>query len=193
MPIKVGVTGGIGSGKSKVCSILEEMGYPVYYSDIASKHIVNTNKHIRTQLIELLGPEVYIGNELNKTFLATKLFNNDEIRESVNQIIHPIVREEFQKWVNTKEATIVFNEAAILIETGSYKLLDYIVLVIAPEELRIQRIMNRDSISKEDVLLRMEKQWSDEEKQKFADYIIHNDGTPLKEQIDSLIASIKNR
>ena len=193
MPIKVGVTGGIGSGKSKICSILEEMGYPVYYSDIESKRIVNTDKKIRTQLIELLGPEVYIGNELNKTFLATKLFNNDEIRESVNQIIHPIVREEFQKWANTKDAAIVFNEAAILIETGSYKLFDYIVLVVAPEELRIQRIIKRDNISKEDVLLRMEKQWSDEEKQKLADYIIHNDGTPLKEQIDNLIASIENR
>lgn len=193
MPIKVGITGGIGSGKSKVCKILEEMGYPVYYSDKESKRIVNTNIKIRNQLIELLGNEVYLGDELNKIFLATKLFNHDDIREKVNQIIHPVVREDFEVWANTKQSSIVFNEAAIMIETGSYKLLDYIVLVVSPEEIRIQRIIERDNISKDDVLLRMEKQWNDEEKKKYCDFIIDNDGTPLNQQIDNLLESIKKR
>ncbi|MCO5260071.1 MAG: dephospho-CoA kinase [Crocinitomicaceae bacterium] len=191
MPFKVGITGGIGSGKSKVCQLIEELGYPVYYSDVESKKIVNAHPKVRQQLIALLGEDVYLNNELNRPFLASKIFNNDFLREKVNQIIHPIVQFEFKKWLETQNNSIVFNEAAIMIEVGTYKELDFIVLVTAPEELKIKRVMERDGVTKEEVVLRMSKQLSDEEKIKYADFVIYNDGASLKEQIEELFKQIK--
>lgn len=193
MPIKVGITGGIGSGKSFVCQILEKMGYPVYYSDTESKRLTATNPAIKEGLIQLLGQEVFIENTLNKQFLASKLFQDDTIREQVNQLIHPIVRADFQQWANQQNGEIVFNEAAILIETGSYKTLDFTVLVTADKELRIQRTMKRDNISREDVLARMSKQWEDEEKMKLADFVIFNDERPLLVQIEEMIHNLSKK
>lgn len=192
MPIKVGITGGIGSGKSFVCQILEKMGYPVYYSDVESKRLTATSPKIKEGLIQLLGEEVFVENTLNKLFLASKLFQDDTIREKVNQLIHPIVRADFQEWANRQKSEIVFNEAAILIETGSYKTLDFTVLVTASKELRIQRTMKRDGISREDVLARMSKQWEDEEKIKLADFVVFNDDRPLLIQIEQLLSKIKS-
>lgn len=189
MPIKVGITGGIGSGKSFVCQILEKMGYPVYYSDTESKRLTATNPVIKEGLIQLLGQEVFIENTLNKAFLASKLFQDDTIREKVNQLIHPIVRADFQEWANLQKSEIVFNEAAILMETGSYKTLDFTVLVTADKELRIQRTMKRDNISREDVLARMSKQWDDDRKMKLADFVIYNDERPLMVQIEEMVDS----
>lgn len=193
MPIKVGITGGIGSGKSFVCQILEKMGYPVYYSDTESKRLTATNPVIKEGLIQLLGQEVFIENTLNKAFLASKLFQDDTIREQVNQLIHPIVRADFQEWANLQKSEIVFNEAAILMETGSYKTLDFTVLVTADKELRIQRTMKRDNISREDVLARMSKQWDDDRKMKLADFVIYNDERPLMVQIEEMVERIKEK
>lgn len=186
MPIKVGITGGIGSGKSYVCGILEKMGYPVYYSDNESKRLTVTNGTIRRGLIDLLGEEVYQGEELNKTFLASKVFQDDSTRENVNNIIHPVVRADFHAWAEKQASPFVFNEAAILIETGTYKTLDFTVLVTADKELRIQRTIRRDGSSKEEVLSRMAKQWEDEEKVKYADFVIYNDDRPLLVQLEKL-------
>lgn len=186
MPLKIGITGGIGSGKSYVCGILEKMGYPVYYSDSASKQLTSSNPDIRRGLIDLLGDEIFNGNELNKSLLASRIFSDDTIREQVNQIIHPVVRADFKQWADKQQTPFVFNEAAILIETGSYKTLDYTVLVTADKETRIQRTMQRDDSTREEVLARMAKQWDDEDKVRYADFIIYNDERPLLAQLEEL-------
>jgi dephospho-CoA kinase len=191
MAVKIGITGGIGSGKSYVCAILEKMGYPVYYSDLASKQLTVSHPEIRKGLITLLGEEVFQNNELNRPFLASKLFQDDFVRQQVNAIIHPVVRADFNNWSQKQTSPVVFNEAAILIETGSYKTLDFLVLVTADQELRIERTMNRDTISREEVLARMSKQWSDEEKMKYVDFVIYNDDRPLLTQLEKMIEEIQ--
>jgi dephospho-CoA kinase len=186
--MKVGITGGIGSGKSIVCKILEVMHFPVYYSDERSKDIVNTNPFVRQKLIKLMGENVYLNNQLNAPFLAKKIFEDDTIRLKVNEIIHPIVRQVFADWAETQNSSIIFNEAAILFETGAYQLMDATILVTAPLELKINRVIQRDRCSKEQVLERMSKQWDDEQKIPLADFVLINDDIqPLLNQIEILI------
>lgn len=192
MAFKVGITGGIGSGKSMICQLLEEKGFPIFYSDDESKKLVQTHPEIKKELIALLGQNVYVNNQLNKTFLAAQLFNDDHIREKVNQIIHPVVRKTFATWAENQTSPIVFNEAAILIETGTYKTLDFTVLVVAPKEVKIQRVMERDGVSEAEVEARMNKQWSDEQKIPLADFIIHNDGSALNHQLENLLEKINS-
>lgn len=185
---KIGLTGGIGSGKSMVGRILEAMNYPVFYSDIRSKELSNTDPEIRENLIRLVGTDVYLNGEINRPFLANKIFNNDSLREQVNAIIHPRVREYFQQWANNQDAPFVFNEAAILFETGAYKSMDLNVLVTAPEELKIKRVMDRDHVSHQQVIERMTKQMDDSTKLPLADFVLINDErTPLLAQIESLL------
>ena len=190
--MKVGITGGIGSGKSIVGKILEVMGFPVYYSDERSKEIVNTNSFVRQNLIKLMGENVYLNNQLNAPFLAKKIFEDDTIRLKVNEIIHPIVRQAFANWAEIQNSSIVFNEAAILFETGAYQLMDATVLVTAPLELKINRVRERDRCSKEQVLERISKQWNDEQKLPLADFVLINDDIqPLLIQIEDLIFQLK--
>ncbi len=189
--IRVGVTGGIGSGKSFVCRIIQKMGYPVYYSDQESKTIMDNDSNIKSELIELLGTEVYINNKINRQFLADRLFKSDQIRIKVNSIVHPKVRSYFDDWCKSQNSDIVFNEAAILFETQSYKQFDSIILVSAPESVKIQRIIGRDQMSLQEVKNRMEKQWSDEKKIPLANFIIKNDGSPLLSQIEDIINALK--
>ena len=190
--MKVGITGGIGSGKSIVGKILEVMRFPVYYSDERSKEIVNTNSFVRQNLIKLMGENVYLNNQLNAPFLAKKIFEDDTIRLKVNEIIHPIVRQAFADWAETQNSSIVFNEAAILFETGAYQLMDATVLVTAPLELKINRVRERDRCSKEHVLERISKQWNDEQKLPLADFVLINDDIqPLLIQIEDLIFQLK--
>jgi dephospho-CoA kinase len=139
-------------------------------------------------LISLFGEEVYEGNQLNAELIASKIFNDDELRTKVNELIHPTVRADFEKWVLNQHSALVFNEAAILFETGSYRNFDAIVLVCAPIELKIERVMNREKSSREAVLERMSKQWSDEDKMKLTDYSILNDNqTPILIQLETII------
>lgn len=189
--IKVGITGGIGSGKSYVCRIIESMGYPVYYSDLESKVIMDNDPEIRLKLISLLGTEAYINNRLNRKFLADQLFKSDEIRKKVNAIVHPKVRAYFDDWCTSQYCDIVFNEAAILFETQSYKQFNKTILVSAPEIVKIERIIMRDQLSLEEIKQRMSKQWTDEQKTPLADFVINNDGSPLLSQIEDIIQEIK--
>lgn len=188
---KVGITGGIGSGKSFICQVIEKMGFPVYYSDSESKKIIQTDPEIRLKLTALFGQEVFSNNSLNRTFLAEQIFKSDENRLKVNAIIHPKVRAHFKEWVDTQSSHIVFNEAAILFETGAYKNFDHVILVTAPEETRISRVMQRDNISIEEVELRISKQWSDEEKKGYTNLVIENDGRPILSQIEAIIEKIE--
>lgn len=188
---KIGITGGIGSGKTVVGRILEALHYPVYYSDERSKEIVDTDPVIRGELIKLLGTEVYLGDKLNRPFLAEKIFKDNSIRLKVNAIIHPQVRKAFAEWAENQKSELVFNEAAILFETGAYKLMDANILVSAPEEVKIHRVMLRDKIAKEVVLERMSNQWTDEQKIPMADFVIINDDVqPLLKQVENTIVKL---
>lgn len=176
MTIKVGITGGIGSGKSMVSRLLGIMGVPVYVSDVETKQLTATDTRIRRELIDLLGEEVYAGGVLNKTLLASYLFSAPEHARLVNGIIHPRVKDDFRQWVE-KHASfpVVGIESAILIEAGFADEVDVIVMVYAPEEIRLLRAMRRDASPRELVEKRIRSQMSDEEKRKSADYVIIND------------------
>lgn len=189
--LKIGLTGGIGSGKSTVGRILETMGFPVFYSDNQAKNISDTNPEIRQELIEVFGPEVYLDSGLNRPFLAEKIFGDENLRKKVNQIIHPRVREAFDRFSNQSKSPYVFNEAAILIETGASKNFDVMVLVTAPETVRINRVAARDNTSTDLIKQRMSKQWTDDQKRPYADFEIINDGEkPLLEQVEKLISEL---
>jgi dephospho-CoA kinase len=188
---KIGITGGIGSGKSFVANIIEKMGYPVYYSDLRSKELTNTHPIIRQGLIELVGENVYFEGELDKKILASAIFSNDEMRLKVNQLIHPIVRQDFEDWAKAQTSDLIFNEAAILFETGAYRNFDATVLIYAPVELRLKRVLKRDIITKEEVLVRINNQMNDEVKLKMTPYSILNDGErPILIQIETILEEI---
>ena len=189
---RIGLTGGIGSGKSFIANILEHMSFPVYYSDSRSKELTKSNPKIRMGLISLFGEEVYVEGELNcelnTQLVATKIFQNEELRQKVNQLIHPIVRKDFDDWATNQHSELVFNEAAILFETGAYKNFDATILVCAPMELKIKRVMNRENCSREHVLARMNKQWPDAEKMKFANYcVVNNNQLPVLAQLEVIM------
>jgi dephospho-CoA kinase len=187
--LKIGITGGIGSGKSYVCRLIEAKGYPVFYSDQVSKDLTKTDPEIRKSLIDLLGEQVYLGAELNRAWLAKAIFGNQEILANVNAIIHPKVRKAFDHFCKQATTPLVFNEAAILIETSAYQKFDGIVLVTAPEEVRITRVMRRDGVSREAVLERMDRQWTDAQKRPHANIEIINDGKcSVEKQVENMLA-----
>ena len=189
--LKVGITGGIGSGKSYVCSILEHLGFPVFYSDKSAKILIETNDSIKQELIHLFGNEIYKGNKLDKIRLSNLIFTDNLLLEKINSIIHPNVRECFNNWASFQKSNIVFNEAAILFETDIYKTFDYTVLITAPLDLKIERVMKRDYCKKEDVLTRMNNQWTDEQKSHLASFIISNDDKiSLISQVDNILKEL---
>lgn len=188
---KIGITGGIGAGKSMVGHVLEAMHFPVYYSDQESKKLVDSHPQIREDLQNLLGNEIYLDNTLNRVFLAEIIFKDAEIRQKVNAIIHPHVRLGFEKWATAQQSKLVFNEAAILFETGAYKMMDATILVTAPLEVKIQRVQSRDRITAEQVLERMSNQWTDDQKIPLTDFILVNDEVqPLVSQIEAVIEKL---
>jgi len=170
----VGVTGGIGSGKSIVCKVLEVLGYPVFYADAEAKRCMHEDKVLKAGIQELLGAEAYNGNETNNAFIAGKIFSDDALRVAMNALVHPAVYRAFDKWKSIQEAPFVFNESALLFETESYKRFDYTILVTADKDIRIRRVMERDGVTEAQVLARMEKQWSDEEKIPLSTAVIVN-------------------
>ena len=192
MAIKIGITGGIGSGKSVVSRLLEVMGIPVYISDTASKGLMISDVFIQQELQALLGKEVYAGGVLNKPLLASYLFGSADHARQVNGIVHPRVKADFRHWVRQHSAyPIVGIESAILVEAGFADEVDKVVMVYAPEEIRIARAVRRDASSREQIEKRIRSQMNDEEKRRYADFVIANDGaTPLIPQVLELIASL---
>jgi dephospho-CoA kinase len=176
---KIGLTGGIGSGKSIICNILKIMGYPVFNSDDQAKLLMTTNNAVIQQIKNLFGEEAYIEDTLNRPYLASKVFYDEKLKLALNKIVHPAVRAAFDEWAILQKKPLVFNEAAILYETGAYKTFDYTVLVAAPEEIRIARVTSRDKTTIEEVEQRMKNQWKDEVKIEMASYVINNDDTTL--------------
>lgn len=177
--LTVGLTGGIGSGKSTVAKIFETLGVPVFNSDVEAKKLLFSNKKI-IRLVKTEFPVAFENNQLNKTKLAQLVFNDTKALEKLNQIIHPEVKKVFLQWVEAnKVAPFVVKEAAILIETKLFKELDKLILVTAPTPIKIQRVIDRDGIAEQEVIQRMRNQLSDDEKIPFADFVITNDDETL--------------
>lgn len=155
------------------------MGYPVFYSDYESKVILNTDPSVRQKIIQLFGKEAYLENELNRIHIGNIVFKDPKLLNKLNNIVHPAVRNTFDKWIDEQDSPFVFNESALLFETGIYKEYDKNVLVISPLELRISRVMKRDKTSRESVLNRINNQWSDDQKRELASNVIINDDESL--------------
>lgn len=177
MSIRLGITGGIGSGKSVVAHLLQLMGVPVYISDVETRHLMNRDEEIKEKLMRLVGRNVYEGDVLNRKLLADFLFADEEHALQVNRIVHPAVKKHYREWVKRHACfPVVAMESAILIESGFADEVDRIVMVYASRELRLARAMERDSAAAESVKRRMDAQMSDEEKLRKAHHIIYNDG-----------------
>ena len=174
--IKIGLTGGIGSGKSFVSKIFTELGIPVYNSDMEAKKLYN-REDVKAKMKEKFGQNVYLSNgQINKVYLANIIFNDSKALNYVNSIIHPLVKEHFEQWLNKQDYTqYIIKEAAILFESGAYKEMDKIIAVTAPIELRIKRLMMRDKTDKKNILNKIKKQLADEEFIKRSDFHIIND------------------
>ena len=192
MGIKLGITGGIGSGKSVVSRLFEVLNIPIYISDDRAKKLTLTHPTIQQELSKLLGTDIYINGELNKPLLSSYLFANAENAIRINQIIHPVVKEDFKQWSAAHASfPIIGMESAILIESGFADTVDHIVMVYAPLDVRLKRAVIRDNASEEQILRRIKAQMDDEEKKLHADYTILNDGEiPLIPQVLELISSL---
>lgn len=170
----IGLTGGIGSGKTTVAGFFKELGIPVYIADDAGKNLMETNEKVRSSVISLLGPEAYRADMPDRKYIASKVFASAEKLEKLNQIIHPAVAAHFEKWKQEQEAPYVIYEAAILFEAGGYKKCDAVILVTATFNERVSRLKKRDNSSLEEIEARMQHQWTDEKKLALADFEIKN-------------------
>lgn len=177
--IKVGLTGGIGSGKSTIAGVFQVLGVPVFMADGAGRKILAGDLDVRNAVIERFGASIYPNGTVDRKALAAVVFNDPVALKDLNNIVHPLVREAFQQWSLEQDAPYVIMEAAILAESEGYKAFDRIVVVAAPEELRIQRVMARDKVTADAVRARVRSQVSEEERSRIADHVIHNDDTRL--------------
>jgi dephospho-CoA kinase len=174
--LRIGLTGGIGAGKSIIAKVFETIGVPVFDADKVGKSILSKDPEVRNEIIHLLGPESYTDKVPNRKFIAQVIFNDESLRSSLNQIIHPKVGLAYETWVHQNtEAMYTIKESAIAFETGIYEKMDANILVVAPEQLRIERVMKRDNTDLEAVKKRMEAQWSDEVKITLTDFVVTND------------------
>lgn len=170
----VGITGGIGSGKTTVSAMFSDLGIPVYIADIEAKKLTNSSKIIKKQLIKLLGKNSYLEEKINKKYVADLIFNDKELLDKVNSIIHPKVVEHFKRWCKKQKTAYIIKEAAILFENEGYKNCDYTILITAPLQVRIKRVLKRDSVTKKEIEDRIKNQWSDKKKKELADFTIEN-------------------
>jgi dephospho-CoA kinase len=194
MTLKIGITGGIGSGKSTVCKVFKALGIPVYHADDSARTITDRNPEVIAQIKQAFGDDMYANGLLNRPKMAALVFNNPEELAKLNSIVHPAVRAELPVWLEAnKNAPYMLYEAAILFESGAYKLVDKSILVAADEEARIQRVMQRDNVGREEVLNRVKNQWADNEKLELANYVIWNEGNaPVIAQVLALDKLIRN-
>lgn len=192
--IRIGITGGIGSGKTYVSHLLQSLGVPVYDSDSRAKQLTVADAGIRQGLMALLGEQVYRHGKLNKDLLASYLFASRENADRVNAVIHPVVFRDFDRWCEQAGTELVGLESAILFESGFDRHTDYVCVVSAPLELRIQRTMERDGRDRAAVEARIQAQMDDREREERADYVIVNDGIcPLLPQLEKMLQALKAR
>lgn len=188
----IGITGGIGSGKSIVSNILQIKGIPVYNADDESKRIIITDESLKSELIQILGKEIYFADgSLNRKLMAEKIFHDKDLITQVNHIIHPAVGKDFCRWAETQNSTIIATECALLFESGLNKRVDYSIMVYAPLPIRIQRAMQRDNATQEQIEARIKNQMDDEKKRDLADFVIMNDNrTAILPQINQLLSDL---
>ncbi len=170
----VGLTGGIGSGKTTVAQLFMKFGIPVYDSDASAKKLMESSVSVKKAIIDLLGEKAYEDSKLNRPYIAEQIFNNKKTLRKLNNIVHPAVREDFLRWVKKQDAPYVLQESALIFENSNQEKFDKTILVTAPVETRIERVKIRDGVSREKVLARMKNQLKDIEKQELADFVIEN-------------------
>ena len=172
--IVVGLTGGIGAGKSTIATFFKELNVPVYFADNEAKRLMHTSKVVKEKIINEFGEKAYIHNKLNRPFLAAIVFNDKSKLTAINAIVHPSVSNSFKRWTHKQTSPYVIQENAILFENGTSHKFDYIITVTAPLDEKIQRVMLRDTVKRADVLTRINNQISDSEKIESSDFVIHN-------------------
>lgn len=186
--LKIGITGGIGSGKTTVCKMFEELGIPVYYADERAKYLMQHEHFLIDEIKKNFGEEVYDNGYLNRQLLASKVFHDKEKVKLLNSLVHPAVFRDTDRWVAEQQATqtpYALKEAALLVESGSHNYLDKLIVVTAPQNVRLKRVVERDNVSSTDVMARMQNQLPEEEKVKLADFVIINDSDKehLRQQV----------
>ena len=190
----VGLTGGIGSGKSTVAKILLELGFPVYNSDKRAKLLMNNDSILKNNIASIFGENSYINGVLNTNFISNIVFSDPDKIVQLNSLVHPSVSKDFDKWLKLNIShNIIFKEAAILIESGAYLKMDKIILIESRNDLKIERILKRDSTDFDSVKKRMDSQSSDIKNKKYVDYIIENNETleSLNTKVNLVIQQIK--
>ena len=170
----VGLTGGIGSGKSTIARLFSALGIAVYDSDTEAKKLINTSAEIKKRIVEVFGAEAYAEGVYNRAYIADIVFRNPDKLAVLNSIVHPVLADDFNQWVALQTSPYVIKEAAILFESGSYKNCDFIITVTAPEALRISRCMSRDGSTEAQVRARMAQQWTDAQRIALSDTVIEN-------------------
>jgi dephospho-CoA kinase len=176
--LRIGITGGMGAGKSTICKIFGQLGVPIYDADSRAKYIMSNNAELKKAITENFGWDAYTRkDELNREYLAKVVFNNEEKLELLNNLVHPAVKNDYEQWViEHRDEPYSLKEAALLFESMSYKTLHKVIVIACPIETRIERIMKRDHVKREDILKRIQNQSTDRERMNKADWVIYNDG-----------------
>lgn len=177
--LQIGLTGGIGSGKSTIAKVFETLGIPVYYADDASKKLMNEDKELKKQIIRHFGDASYTDNQLNRSYIASVVFADKTKLELLNSLVHPATIRDAKRWMKEQNAPYAIKEAALIFESGSAEGLDYIIGVFAPQALRIKRTMDRDNVTREAVINRMQNQVDEAMKMRLCDFVIYNDEQQL--------------
>lgn len=194
-PQIIGITGGIGSGKTTAAKYFENLGFPLYNSDLRARNIQNEDIEVIHKIKELFGEESYNSDGMNRPFIAAQTFNDKSKLQALNSIVHPAVFNDFEHWIQKQNFPYVLKEAAILIESGSYKDCDKIIVVTADEEIRIQRTIERDGLTRDQILARINNQMAEHQRLTYANYIIDNskDLNHLYKQIEIIADKIKKQ
>lgn len=188
----IGLTGGIGSGKSTVLALFKELGALTYVADTEAKKLMNADAELRNQIIKLIGEQAYENEKLNSVYIASVVFNNAEKLNALNALVHPKVRENFQQFIKIQKADLVIYEAAILFESGNAQFCDYLITVIADFDNKIERIMKRDAVSEAQIMERMQHQSNDDLKIKKSDFVIRNNHLEnTKQQVLTIFEMLK--
>ena len=191
--VRVGITGGIGAGKSLIASMVEALGYPVYYADNEAKRLMSESSHIKKELVALLGHDAYIDGTLNRPYIAQSIFGNNVLLQKINALVHPVVKADFEAWAAQRDdAPLLFLESALIYEAQLQATLDAVIRVTAPLLVRVSRVMRRDSSSENEVLSRIAAQQKEEESAQKADFTIYNDNqTALTPQLETILEQLK--
>ncbi|GCD78387.1 dephospho-CoA kinase [Thermaurantimonas aggregans] len=176
LPYCVGLTGGIGSGKTTAANLFRHLGVPVYIADDEAKKLIDTDPNIRENILLHFGSESYTSQGLNRPFMAREVFSNPEKLKVLNSLTHPAVKEHFKNWITAQKALFVIKEAAILFEAGTYNDCDFVISIVAPENIRIERVQKRSDLSVEEIKSRIARQWADKQRIQLSDYVVLNDG-----------------